>query len=86
MTIKAMIAFAEAVRNGEEMARGLVAAVGNKQGTAAAEAIAAYAREHGYAVTREEAELFQTAARDTQGALTDEQLDAMVGEDSRADS
>jgi hypothetical protein len=56
MTKQAMTEFLEAVRTDEEIARGLIAAVGLNPEMQAAEAFAVYAREQGYPVTPEDVE------------------------------
>jgi hypothetical protein len=79
MTIKAMTDFAAAAKADSEMTRGLLAALGDKQGDAAAEAFAAYAQTRGFAVTREDAQALQHASRQGEGALSDDQLDEIAG-------
>lgn len=79
MTTEALHAFASSLDTDPEMAGGLVAAVGQKQAGDAAEAFAAYARERGYAVTREDVEAVQAAAGREDGTLADDQLDTVAG-------
>lgn len=56
VTKAAMTEFLEAVRTDEDIACGLIAAVGFNPDMQAAEAFAAYAREQGYSVTHEDVE------------------------------
>jgi predicted ribosomally synthesized peptide with nif11-like leader len=79
MTIEALNAFANALRTDPEIARGLSAAVEQNQAGDAAQGFAAYAREHGFAVTREDVAALQAAARNEEGALSDEQLETVSG-------
>lgn len=63
MTIRTIIEFADAVNSDPELANGLIAAVGKSRGDEAAEAFAAYACAHGFAVTAGEVVSLQRAAR-----------------------
>lgn len=76
MTTEAVYNFAKAVQANEEMAHGLVTAVSQKQGSEAAEALAAYAREQGFAVTSQDAAALQGSA---EGTLSDDELDGVAG-------
>lgn len=78
MTIEAINDFAKAVEANTEIARGLVAAIGRKQGEEAAEALAVYAQEQGFTVTRHDAEKLQAAAS-TERTLSDDELEGVAG-------
>lgn len=71
--------FAAALRGHDAMAEGLVAAKAGKTEGEAREAFAAYARDCGYAVTRQDVEALMAAAQAGEGALSDDQLDTVSG-------
>lgn len=80
MTTEALNDFAKAVQTDETMARGLVAAIGRKQGDEAVEAFAAYAQERGFDVTPQDAVALQAAAsRTEEGTLSDDELEGVAG-------
>ena len=79
MTTEAIANFAKAVQADEEMARGLAAAVGESRGADATEAFAAYACDHGYAITSGDVEALLVADQSSGDTLTDEQLDGVSG-------
>lgn len=76
MTTEAVYNFAKAMQADEKMARGLIAATGQKQGAEAAEAFAAYAREQGFAVTGQDVAALQSNA---EGTLSEAELDGVAG-------
>ncbi|MCQ0988071.1 Nif11-like leader peptide family RiPP precursor [Jiella marina] len=78
MTMKTLNDFATTVQGDETLARGLANAIGDRQGPEAAEAFAAYARAAGFDVNADEVEAASQAAA-PQGALWDDQLDAVAG-------
>ena len=82
MTTTAMNAFLNAAAADQDLARGLAAAIGNREGIAACEAVAAYASENGYAVTAADADSARRALLEdieTETALSDEQLEGVAG-------
>lgn len=76
MTIEAINDFAKALQADETMARGLAVAIGRKQGEEAAETLAVYAQEQGFAVTRQDVSALQGSA---EGSLSDDELDGVAG-------
>jgi hypothetical protein len=79
MTKQALADFANTLGCNTQMARGLAAAIGDRQGDEAAEAAAAYARERGFVVTPEDVAALQATAGDEAGSLSDDQLDTVAG-------
>ena len=75
MTMQALQGFAEQARSDPAMAAAAARAVDGLQGTAAAEALAGFARERGFAV--EAGDL--AALERGEGELSDGELDAVAG-------
>lgn len=78
MTSNTMHGFVEALRSDEQLARGLSAAVANKPEAETAQAVAAYARQHGFNITTEDAAMLRRSPRED-ASLTDDQLDTVAG-------
>lgn len=82
MSEQAMLSFVEAAANDAEIAAGMVAAVGDKEGLAASEAVAAYATSKGYDVSAADADKVRVKladALDDDGNLSDESLEDVAG-------
>ncbi len=82
MSTTTMNAFLAAAASDEEMAEGLAAAIGDKDGNAACVAVAEYATSRGYALSPEDADAGRRAVLDAleeRGALSDEQLESVTG-------
>ncbi|MCQ0988067.1 Nif11-like leader peptide family RiPP precursor [Jiella marina] len=78
MSIQSMKDFANAARADEEMASGLAAAIGERTGRDAEDAILAYARTCGFDVTAQDIEALRRPPS-ADGALSDDELDAVSG-------
>ncbi|SMC91907.1 nif11-like leader peptide domain-containing protein [Fulvimarina manganoxydans] len=78
MSMHALNDFADAMRTDADMAKGLVAAVGQKEDDEAREAFADYARQHGFDVTAQDLAKLRRQA-ESEGALSDEDLEAVSG-------
>lgn len=82
MSTIAIKAFFEAAANDRELAQGLAAAVGDKDGAEACVAVADYATARGYVLSAADADagrLAVLAALEKEGVLSDEQLDNVAG-------
>jgi len=78
MSMQALNDFAAALRGDEEMAQGLAAAIGDKQGGEGMEAFVAFAQQRGFTVTTQDVEELRQA-EDREGVLSDNELDAVSG-------
>ena len=82
MSTTTMNAFLTAAASDAEMAEGLAAAIGDREGNAACVAVAEYATSKGYALSAEDADAGRRAVLDAleaRGALSDEQLESVTG-------
>jgi len=75
----AMNEFLNALRLDEILANGLAVAIEDRADVEGADAVMEYASEHGFTVSRDEAEALKNVMSAYEGALSGDQLDRVAG-------